>query len=89
MDYGIGPTEIRDRYHFWSGARYAAEEIGMYFGFLIGWVVKSELQSWWLAVPAGVISWWMLIRYFGSREEAAEEAFCSLRKRNDEDEGED
>ena len=75
MDDGIEFDSVQERYHFWRGARYAAEELAWPLAALAGWVAHLEGLRWWLSVPIAVAVFFAVARYYGRREEAAEDAY--------------
>lgn len=69
-------ADLKERFDFARGARWAAEEhlawiIGAETGFLVG----IYFHRWWLGILAGVAAFFLVARYFGRREEAAEDAY--------------
>ncbi len=70
-------TDLKERYDFERGARWAAEEgrLAWIIAIETGWLVKVYSHRWWLAVVVGVAAFFLLARYFGRREEAAEDAY--------------
>ncbi len=69
-------TDLKERYDFERGARWAAEEnLARVVAFETGWLVKVYNHHWWLAAVVGIAAFFILARYFGRREEAAEDAY--------------
>lgn len=77
---GIGDPDLSDhslkeRHLFWSGARYAAEELAWPIAILAGFLADAKGLQWWASVPIGIAAFFLIARYFGRREEAAEDAY--------------
>lgn len=69
-------AELKERYDFERGARWATEEnLAWVIAIETGWLVKVYSHHWWLAVAVGIAAFFILARYFGRREEAAEDAY--------------
>jgi hypothetical protein len=76
MDNRQTIQELKERHDFERGARWAAEEN-------LAWVIAAESawlahlyeHQWWLTAVVGVGSFFLIARYFGRREESAEDAY--------------
>ena len=75
MNGGTDLEKLKEQQNFWSGARYAAEELAWPIGILAGWVSYAEGLRWWMSVPIAIVVFFGVVRYFGRREEAAEDAY--------------
>ena len=75
MGGGTDLEKLKEQHDFWSGARYAAEELAGPIAILAGWVAHAEGLRWWLSVPIAIGAFIVVARYFGRREEAAEDAY--------------
>ena len=68
--------ELKERYDFERGARWAAEEsLAWIIAFETGWLIQIYSHRWWLAVVVGIAAFFLVARFFGRREEIAEDAY--------------
>lgn len=71
----IEHSNPKEHYDFWSGARYVAEELAWPLAILAGLLANAYGAKWWVAVPVGIAVFFLVARYYGRREEAAEDAY--------------
>jgi hypothetical protein len=68
--------QLKERHDFERGARWATEEVCAWIvAFETGLLVKYGWHHWWLSVIVGIATFFAFARYFGRREEAAEDAY--------------
>ena len=70
-----GGAELKERHDFWNGARYAAEELAWPLAILSGYAAHVQGLRWWFSVPIGIAAFLIVARYYGRKEEAAEDAY--------------
>lgn len=69
-------ADLKGRYDFERGARWAAEEsLAWVIATETGWISQVYGHRWWLTVAVGVAAFFLVARFFGRREEAAEDAY--------------
>ena len=69
-------AELKECHDFERGARWAAEEsLAWIVSIETGWLVTAHGHSWWLGVAIGIATFFLVARYFGRREERAEDAY--------------
>lgn len=67
--------QLKERHDFERGARWATEEVCAWIVAIeTGLLVNDHVRHWWPSVLVGVVTFFAFARYFGRREEAAEDA---------------
>jgi hypothetical protein len=68
--------QLKERHDFERGARWATEEVCAWIvAFETGLLVNDGWHHLWLSVIVGIATFFAFARYFGRREEAAEDAY--------------
>jgi hypothetical protein len=68
--------QLKERHDFERGARWATEEgCAWILAIETGLIVDDHWHHGWLSVVVGIATFFVVARYFGRREEAAEDAY--------------
>ena len=75
MEDDIRVRELEQRHEITASARSVAEDLGWIIAWLFGIVIQDTWGHWWISLPAGLASYFVVTHRYCKVEEAAEDAY--------------